>query len=92
MDALLSGKNAYHDKFVGMNFQSNNLTVTSEYDFVSDIIVGVQGYVGASGGIGFDAKLIKLKFGPEGQLTLGYDNRIITFKDLDQSKTIMVAV
>ncbi|WP_279222356.1 hypothetical protein [Roseburia sp. AM59-24XD] len=42
MDALLSGKNAYHDKFVGMNFQSNNLTVTSEYDFVSDIIVGVQ--------------------------------------------------
>ena len=87
VDALLSGKNAYHDKFVGMNFQSNNLTVTSEYDFVSDIIVGVQGYVGASGGIGFDAKLIKLKFGPEGQLTLGYDNRIITFKDLDQSKT-----
>ncbi len=87
VDALLSGKNAYHDKFVGMNFQSSNLTITSEYDFVTDIIVGVQGYVCASGGIGFDGKIVKLKFGPEGQLSVGYDNRIITFKDLDQTKT-----
>lgn len=86
VDALLSGQNPYHDKFVGMNFQTNNLTVTSEYNFVSDILVGVEGYVCASGGIGFDGKIVKIKFGPVGRLSIGYDNRIVTFSDLKKTK------
>ncbi len=87
VDALLSGSNSYHNKFVGMDFSTNNLKLTSQYNFVTDILVGVQGYVGASGGVGFDGKVVKLKFGVEGQLSLEYDHRVVIFKDLDNTKT-----
>ena len=87
VDALLSGSNSYHNKFVGIDFTTNNLQLTSQYNFVTDILVGVQGYVGASGGIGFDGKVVKLKFGVEGQLALEYDHRVVIFKDLNQTKT-----
>ena len=86
VDGLLSGQNVYHNKFVGMKFSTNNLSLTSEYDFVSDVLVGVQGYIGASGGIGFDVKVAKLKFGVEGNLSLEYNHRLVTFKDLDRTK------
>ncbi len=77
IDALISGKNVYHDKFVGLDFSTNSLKLTSEYDFVTDILVGVKGYVGASGGVGFDGKVVKLKFGAEGNLSLEYNHRVV---------------
>lgn len=75
-----------------MNFQTNNLTVTSEYNFVSDILVGVEGYVCASGGIGFDGKIVKIKFGRlDGCLS---DMTIVSLHSviLRRPKPIMVAV
>ena len=87
IDALVTGKNVYHDKFVGLDFSTNSLKLTSQYDFVTDILVGVKGYVGASGGVGFDGKVVKLKFGAEGNLSLEYNHRVIVFNDLDKTKT-----
>lgn len=87
IDALISGKNVYHDKFVGLDLSTNSLKLTSEYDFVTDILVGVKGYVGASGGVGFDGKVVKLKFGAEGNLSLEYNHRVIAFNDLNKTKT-----
>lgn len=87
IDALVSGGNSYHNQFVGLDFSTNNLKLTSQYNFVTDILVGVKGYVGASGGVGFDGKVVKLKFGVEGNLSVEYNHRVVIFKDLDKTKT-----
>lgn len=67
-DILVAGKNSYHDLFnVG------------DYNLVLDAMIGVAGKVVVEGGVGFDAKVLAIKFGAEGELKLSYNHRGVLF-------------
>lgn len=67
-DILVAGQNSYHDLF-----DINN------YNLVLDGMIGVTGKVCVEGGIGFDAKVLAVKFGAVGEIKLSYNHRGVMF-------------
>lgn len=65
-DVLVAGQNSYHDLFR-----------VKDYNLALDAIIGAEGSLVLEGGIGFDAKVLKVKFGAEGEIRIGYQHRAV---------------